>query len=453
VKVAIIGGGISGLTTAFYIKKLNPTYQVTIFEESSEVGGKMQTENIAGFNFEAGSNGFLSNKPDTLQFVNDVKAQDLLLSSNDNARIRFLFTDKLHKMPSSPKEFLTTPLLSIFSILRVACEIIVPKKRNDKDETVEEFGYRRLGKGFTDTFLDAFVTGVFASTASKLSIKAAFPAIVKMENEYGSLFRAMIKKKKKDAGPGGKLMSFTKGVSTFIDYLEMYLKNHMDIKIEKETPVANVSSSVNGYILDTAKGKKTFNKVVLSTPSYVSASILKQDFPDISEKLSKINYSAVSVVGFGYHFLEDELKGFGLLTTKKSNQDILGVLWDSSIFENRAPVGKKLLRVMIGGARDSELALKPRRELIQITKDGIKNTMGIDKEPDIAYVKSYKNGIPSYEVGHIDLVDSIFEDVTKHNGLFLNSNAYYGVGLNDCVSNSVKCAYAVVGKKREDENI
>jgi oxygen-dependent protoporphyrinogen oxidase len=452
VKVAIVGAGISGLTTAFYIKKYQPTWQVTIFEREEKSGGKMQTEHLDGFNFEGGSNGFLSNKPDTLQFVDDVKANHLLISSNDNARVRFIYRDRLIKLPSSPKEFFTTPLLSLFSKLRVMCEILIPQKSSDKDETVEEFGYRRLGKEFTNNFLDAFVTGVFASTAQKLSIKAAFPAIVKMEKEYGSLFKAMFKKKKKDAGPGGKLMSFENGVSSFIEYLEYYLQKELDVKIHKDAFVTNITNTDNSYVVDSSIGSYSFSKVVLATPSYVSASILEQNYPTVSQKLNKIPYSSVAVVGFGYNHLEDELNGFGLLTTKSAKQNILGVLWDSSIFENRAPIGKKLLRVMIGGARDNDLALKTKDELIAITKEGIKNTMGIDANPDTIYVRSYKNGIPSYEVGHLDLVDDIFADIDDIDNLYLNSNAYYGVGLNDCVSSSVKCAKKVAGYIDNMEN-
>jgi oxygen-dependent protoporphyrinogen oxidase len=456
VKVAIIGAGISGLTTAYYIKKYQPTWQVTIFESEDKVGGKMQTDSVDGFNFEAGSNGFLSNKPDTLEFVNDIGANELLLSSNDNARVRFIYNNELIKLPSSPKEFFTTPLLSLFSKLRVMCEILIPKKSDDKDETVEEFGYRRLGKEFTNNFLDAFVTGVFASTAEKLSIKAAFPAIVKMEDEYGSLFKAMFKKKKKDAGPGGKLMSFTNGVGTFIDYLEYYLTKKLDVKIIKEAFVTNVTDTNSSFVVDSAKGNYSFTKVVMATPSYITSSILEENYPELSEKLLDIKYSPVSVVGFGYNYLEDPLQGFGLLTTKAAEQKVLGVLWDSSIFENRAPIGKKLLRVMIGGARNSEFALLPKKDMIAMTKEGIKNTMGIDEEPDTVYVKQYKYAIPSYEVGHLDLVDSIFEELKEHDGLYFNSNAYYGVGLNDCVSNSVKCAKIVTGyiePEKEDEEI
>lgn len=452
-KVIIIGGGISGLVTAFYIKQSKPEYQVTILEKEDFVGGKMQTQSIGGFNFEAGSNGFLSNKPDTLQFVNDVNAQHLLLKSNDNARVRFIFKDKLYKLPSSPIEFFTTDLLSLSAKLRVMCEILIPKKNNTKDETVEEFGYRRLGKEFTDTFLDAFVTGVFASSANKLSIQSAFPTIVKMEQEYGSLFKAMFKKKKKDASPGGVLMSFTKGVSSFVEYLHDYLQKEMGIRIVTNVSVSKITHSGTSYIIDSSNGNYVCNKIVLSTPSYVSASLLKQNFPLLSEKLSHINYSPVSVVGFGYNSLEQELNGFGLLTTKNSKQKILGVLWDSSIFENRASIGKKMLRVMIGGARQEELALLSKNELIGITKDGIKQTMGINQDPDIVYIKQYKNAIPSYEIGHSELVSAIFADVAKIDGLYLNSNAYFGVGLNDCVSNSLRCAKMVVGLTEDNENI
>ena len=231
--IAIIGGGISGLTTAFYLKENRADINITIFEKESELGGKMKSVRRDGYVIEKGSNGFLSNKPDTLDLVKSVGAEDILIPSNDNARIRFIYKNALHRLPESLKAFLQTPLLSFMGKLRVAMELFIPAKKGDKEETLEEFGYRRVGKEKTDSFLDPMVAGIFASKPDAISVEAAFPAVVKLEKEYGGLFRGMLKKRKKDAGPGGILMSFKGGVSSFIERLE----ENLDITIAKNSEI------------------------------------------------------------------------------------------------------------------------------------------------------------------------------------------------------------------------
>ncbi len=439
-KIAIIGGGISGLTTAFYIKKYRPEAEITLFEKESSLGGKMMTKNIDGFLFEEGSNGFLSNKPDTLELVKESGAEDLLMRSSDNARVRFIYKDALHQLPESPLAFLKTPLLSTLGKLRVAGEIFVPAKKDDYDETLQSFGYRRVGKEMTDAFLDPMVAGIFASSPDKISVNSAFPAVVKLEKEYGGLFKGMLKKKKKDAGPGGVLMSFKGGVSSFIDLLT----NSLKIEIKTDVSIENLSKINQKYLLHVEGKTEEFDTVVLSTPAYESKEIVKQIDPQLSEMLDDIEYSPISVVGLGYNELSHKLQGFGLLTTSSAKKDVLGVLWDSSIFTDRAPKNKKALRVMIGGQRSPSLALKSEKELKEIAIKGAKETMGIDELPDVSYVKKWERGIPNYRVGHLEKMDKLFKRLGEHKGLYLSSNAYFGVGLNDCVGNSKKVAKKIV---------
>jgi oxygen-dependent protoporphyrinogen oxidase len=145
-------------------------------------------------------------------------------------------------------------------------------------------------------------------------------------------------------------------------------------------------------------------------------------------------------VGLGYDHLDHDLQGFGLLTTSSSSQDVLGVLWDSSIFTDRAPDGKKALRIMIGGQRNPELALKSDEELTALAIQGVEETMGITTPPDVTYIKRWERGIPNYRLGHIERMKKLFETLDEHEGLYLSANAYYGVGLNDCVANAKKVA-------------
>jgi len=439
-KIAIVGGGISGLATAFYIHQKNPEVSITLFEKDEQIGGKMKTKEVDGFLFEEGSNGFLSNKPDTLELVKASGCDDILMRSDDNARIRFVYKDALHQLPESPAAFLKSPLLTCKGKLRVATEYFRKAKTDDSDETLQSFGYRRVGKEMTDTFLDAMVAGIFASSPDKISVKSAFPAVVKLEQEYGGLFKGMIAKRKKEAGPGGVLMSFKGGVSSFIDRLA----NSANIEIKTGLHVEKIDKNNNGYTLHVDGKKESFDKVILSTPAYESAKMLKEIDENLSEMLRSIEYSPISIIGLGYNELPHDLKGFGLLTTSSAKKEILGVLWDSSIFGDRSPSGKKSLRVMIGGQRNPKLALKSDEELLEIAIRGVKETMGLDAIPDVSYVKRHERGIPNYRVGHLDSMNELFERLKEHKGLYLSSNAYFGVGLNDCVGNSKKMAEEIL---------
>ena len=457
-QAAIIGGGISGLATAFFIGRLSPGARVAVFESRTRLGGTMQSEHRDGFLFEAGPNGFLSSRAQTLDFVKDSGAEGLLLPSNDAARIRYIFTDRLWRLPDSPPAFLRTGLLSPRDKLRVLSEVFIPAKKDHEDESLRAFGYRRVGRAFTDTLLDAMSAGIHASTPDRLSVNAAFPAVVKLEKEYGGLFKGMIKKRKRQAGPAGVLTSFRGGVGAFVD--------HLAGTLSAEIHVGNTVSRVmgggmaggtdrdTGYRLtvkDVAGSETEIEtaSVILATPAYVSAELLDLLDPVIADRLRAIAYSPIAVVGFGYQRLAHPLHGFGLLTTTGAQQPILGVLWDSAIFPGRTPdIGngsRKSVRVLIGGQRNPELALRDEADLIRMARQGIRNTMGVDDEPSTVFVKRWERGIPNYPVGHLANVRDIHERVRAYPGLYLNSNAYFGVGINDCVVNSLECAQRWAG--------
>ena len=443
-RVVVIGGGISGLATAFYVRRARPDAELSVLEAAPRLGGTMLTREINGFRFEGGSNGFLSNKRFTLDLVRDSGAESLLLPSNDAARIRYIYSDALHRLPESPSAFLATPLLSWGAKFRVLGEIFTPARRDLADESLRDFGYRRVGKEFTDTFLDPMSAGIYASTAAKLSVHAAFPAVVRLEREYGGLFRGMVKRRKRRAGPGGRLMSFQKGVGTFIDHLGEVLGDAVQAGVK----VRGLRRDSEGYLLLTTGGEMRADAVVLSTPAYAAARMLRHLDDDLAYWLGQIGYTPIAVVGFGYRELAHPLKGFGLLTTAASQQEILGVLWDSSIFPDRAPAGKKSLRVMIGGQRNSELALRGEDELIDTARRGLSATMGITDTPAVTFVKRWRRGIPNYRLGHLANVERIFARVASQwPGLYLNSNAYWGIGLNDCVGNAKRCAEAIARRE------
>ncbi|MDJ0655181.1 MAG: protoporphyrinogen oxidase [Xanthomonadales bacterium] len=434
-RTAIIGGGISGLATAFLLRQKQPDWTVHVYEREAQPGGTMRSVHQDGFIFERGSNGYLDNKPATGELVRAAGAEHLLLRSNDAARIRYVYTDAIHRLPDGPGAFLKTKLLTLGGKLRVAREFWIKPRQSDEEETLKSFGDRRLGPQFTDVFLNAMSAGIFGSTPEQLSVNAAFPLVVKLEREHGGLFRGMLAKRKKEAGPGGVLMSFVGGVSSFVDHLAGLMGD--DLRLSASVTALDLADG--RWRLQGISDEAPYDNVVLATPAYVSADLLRSVDAGLAGQLEHINYSPISVVGFGYHKLTHPLNGFGLLTTASAGLDILGVLWDSAIFGDRAPEGSKSVRVMIGGQRNPELALKEPDELVEIARRGVQQTMGITETPDTTFVQPWPRGIPNYRVGHLALVENLFQSADQLPGLFLNCNAYRGIGVNDCVEQSGKC--------------
>ena len=310
-RIGIVGAGISGLATAFWVQRARPDWSLAVFESGPSAGGALHTEVVDGFRFEAGCNGFLTNKPDSLDLVRESGATELLMESSAAARKRFVYTGALHTLPESPRAFLTTRLLSTAGKLRVAGEFFVPPRRDGADETLEAFGYRRLGREFTDVFLGAMTAGIYGSTPARLSVAAAFPLIAALERDYGGLFRGMIAKRKRGAGPGGVLTSFRGGVSTFIEHLAHTVRAEWHYG----TAVEAVERAGAGFRIHARGAVTEVDRVVVAAPAYAAARQLANLDAGLARDLARIEYSPIAVVGFGYRGLAHPLDGFGLLTT------------------------------------------------------------------------------------------------------------------------------------------
>lgn len=441
-RVAIIGAGISGLTAAFYLARLRPEWALVVHDAGPRPGGTMQTVDVDGFRFEAGGNGFLTNKPDTLRLVEDCAASGLVMPSSDLARKRFIYDGRaVHRLPESPPAFLKTRLLSLPQKLRVLAEPLVPARRDGADETLQQFGYRRVGRGLTDVFLDAMTAGIYGTTPDRVSVNAAFPLVVSLEREHGGLFRGMLARRKRQAGPGGVLTSFAGGVGTFIDHLRRVTAAEWRMA----EPVRAVARDGGGYRVESAAGAQRFDQVIIAAQAHAAAAMLAADDPELARELGAIEYTPIAVVGFGYRSLAHPLDGFGLLTTSAARAPVLGILWDSSIFPDRAPPGCKSLRVMIGGQRSPELVAQDEPGLVRTAREGVERIMGITQAPDVTFVQRWDRGIPHYTVGHLARVRRIEALTAGRPGLNLVSNAYNGIAMNDCTRNGRELAERLAG--------
>ncbi len=447
-RVAVIGGGISGLSTAFYLKRKGA--QVRLFEKEKRLGGKMRTVYESGYIVETGPNGFLDGKPYTLNLVKALGIEEALYPSSDKARKRFIYAGgRLIRLPEDPLSFLLSPLLSPKGKLRLVGEVLVEPKRDNGDETLAQFARRRLGEEALSRLLDPMVAGIFAGDPERMSLKAAFPAIYRLEKEYGGLIRGLIAKVKESkgktssgpAGPGGRLTSFKKGVGQLIETLEEELSGEV---VKGVSP--QIERKGGKWIVRTEKGEEEFDALVMATPAYSAADLLRKVDGEIANLLGQIEYSPISVVALGFERegLGHDLDGFGFLVPKEEGREILGALWDSSVFPNRAPEGKALIRVMIGGARQPHLALKNPKELVRIAVKELIEIMKIRKAPEYLRVFRHERGIPHYTLGHSERVEKIFKKGKELGNLYFCNNAYTGVGLNDCTKAAKETAEEIL---------
>jgi oxygen-dependent protoporphyrinogen oxidase len=452
-RIAIVGAGISGLCTGHYlVKQLSAAgraAEIVLFESESVPGGKMRTVREDGFNMEWGPNGFLTNKPHSLELVGSLGIESRLARSSDLARKRYIYSGgTLHRLPESPPAFFKSKLLSLGGRLRIVGELFAPGPPEGVDESLGDFARRRLGPEALEKLIDPMVTGIFAGDPDRMSLRACFPLIHDLERKYGGLVKGMIALRKErrragvkqemSAGPGGVLMSFDAGVQTLTDVLAERLAEglHLGVsvdRIERRNGRLLLSLTEKGL-----RGEIDTDAVVVAAPAYAAAAILSPLDAALGDALSAIPYSPISVVALGYDkaMLGNPLDGFGFLIPRGERRKILGALWDSSVFPNRAPEGKALIRAMVGGVRGPELAALPSPELIALTRSEIAATMGIAAEPVLSRAFFHEKGIPQYLVGHGGILDRIDGRLAAEPGVYLNSNAYRGIALNDCVLQS-----------------
>lgn len=440
-KTIIIGGGISGLSLALALKDKSPAMEIVVLEAEERPGGKIWTDRVQGFLCEAGVNGFLDNKPSTLQLSSQIKLTPM--RSNDAARKRAIcLNGGLKIIPESPVAFLTSDFLSLGGRLRMLAEFFIPKA-DVEDESMESFAVRRVGKEFFEKLLDPMASGVYAGDPAKMSIRSCFAKVYELEREYGGLIRGFMALgkeakrtgKKTEAGPGGTLMSYRDGMYSLVEALRGVLGD----RIETGKRARGIDMSGGRYSVECEDGSRyECDCAVLACPAHDSARLLQGIDSEISRLLADIPYPPVSVVALGYRKekLPCDTNLFGFLVPGREKRKILGTLFDSSVYPNRAPEGHVLLRTIVGGARAPEIALLGDDRLIDTVRSELSEILGIKADPELVWTYRWEKAIPQYVVGHHRRLEMLDERLSKHPALFLHGNAYRGVAVNDCIAQS-----------------
>lgn len=437
-RIVVIGGGISGLSIAWTIGRRDPSAEVILLERRSRTGGNIWTELVDGYRCEAGPDGFLDNAPATLELVKQLGIEDRLQPSSDAARRRYIFrSGRLHEIPTGPRGFVTTRLMSVAGKARLLCEPL-GRKAPDGDESILAFASRRIGREAASVMVDSMVSGVFAGDARALSLRACFPKMWELEREYGSLVKALIatrKTRKKDdaaGAPAGRLTSFVNGMSELVDTLT----ERLGPAVRLSTPATFVKRlEGGGWQIGVPGGTFEADAIVLAGPASEAAALLHPMDRELADDLNQIPTASLAVVCLGYDAAAaGPLSGFGFLVPRSEGTRILGTLWETSIYPNRAPEGKALLRVMIGGALDPDAVSVPDAELIRTVRDELQRTMGLNAVPEFVKIVRHRRGIPQYVGGHLDRLARIDAALTRLPGLHLAGNSYRGVSINSCIA-------------------
>ncbi len=450
-KIVIIGGGITGLSTAYFlreaIKKEELPLDLCLIESSQRLGGKITSEQVDGFVIEGGPDSFITQKKWGMALIQQLGLADRLVQTHPVEKSVFILSKgRLVPMPQGfnlmvPGKllpFALSPLISFAGKARMGMELFIPKRASTEDESIASFVRRRLGEEAVQLFAEPILGGIFAGDAEKLSMKATFPQFAQLEQAHGSLIKGMLKRQAEASTKGGPppqwslFVTLEEGLSSIISELRKRL-DQVEIKIG--TPVKSVLPLESGYEVLTDNERITADALVITTPTYKAADWIQKWDNLLSKSLQEMTYVSTATVSLGFHKKEvpHPLNGFGFVIPRREGSSMMASTWSSTKFPGRAPENHVLIRVFLGGAYHQDILKQDDAALISIVKKELHTILGIKGNPVIARVFRWDRANPQYHVGHLDWVSKIEQQVQQHPGLFLAGAAYRGVGIPDCI--------------------
>ncbi len=433
--VAIIGGGITGLTAAFRLEQHG--IPATLFEAADRVGGVIQTVRDGEYLAECGPNTILETSPLIGELISDLGLEERRIYSSDQAENRYIVRDKRPvKLPRSPLAFLTTPLFSYRAKTRLLAEPFIRRAPADVEESLAKFVRRRLGREFLDYAINPFVAGVYAGSPEQLSVREAFPKLHALEQRYGSLIlgQALGARERKRSGNVSKQnapkFSFDQGLGTLTDALGQRLKE----QIRTGQAIGKLIKQNGAWSLGQAG---EHSGVLLALPAFRLAEmrVTCESKPISLSMLAGIQYAPVAsvVLGFRREDVEHPLDGFGALNPEVEQLNSLGTIFSSSLFPNRAPLGQVLLTSYVGGLRAPHLVSKTPDELCKLVMADLKTVLGVNGEPTYRHVFVHRRAIPQYDIGYGRFKTFMNELETNVSGLFFAGHCRDGVSLVDSI--------------------
>ncbi len=450
--VVIIGGGISGLATAWWLHKAS--INVTVLEREQHLGGTMQTVHDRGWLVETGPNSALETTPLFRTLFDDLKLNNEVVYAGDVGNNRYILRDgSLHALPMTPRTFLKSKLWTLPGKFRLMKEPFVG--RAQVEETIAQFVERRLGREFLDYAINPFVAGVYAGNPEQLSVRAAFPKLYALEEKYGGLIKGQIrgsrerKKRAEQSKDRARMFAFKSGMQIFPETIGDALgKSIITGSIVERVRSIGKRKSKTWEISGTRKGKAfrvMADVVITAIPSYLTAPLIAPLNREVAESLKNIYYPPVVEVflGFKTSDIRRPLDGFGFLVPAKERRRILGTIWSSSLFAGRAPNGFTALTTFVGGSRQPELTEERDSRIIEIVTQELSSIMGVSGKPVYCRIARWNRAIPQYNLGHLSIIEHVERFEKDHPGIFVSGNFRGGISVGDCIINSDKTANRV----------
>lgn len=430
----IIGGGITGLATAWFLRRRG--VEVTVLEASGEPGGTVHTVTRSGFTVETGPTSTLSRGGALDELIAGVGLRAELVEADRRAPRYIVKGDRLIPLPIGLSDFLSTPLFTTRAKLRLLAEPFWRRAR--VEESIAQFTRRRIGPQFLDWAVDPFVSGVYAGDPERLSVRAAVPRLYALEARYGSLFvgalTRMIRGKSGGAQPRGRLISFRRGMQTLPNAVARTLGSSLHLN----TAISAIARAGAQWMARTADTEYRAQKLILAVPSYRAAELLAPIDATIAKELRAISYPPVASIalGFARKQIEHSLDGFGALLPRRLQRETLGVIFSSTLFAGRAPPDRILLTAFIGGSRNPTIGDLDESELVDRVLSDLRPLLSIDGAPMFQNITRWRHAIPQYELGHNKRIERIDAALANQAGLYVCGNWRGGVSLADCVSSA-----------------
>ncbi|HZN32378.1 MAG TPA: protoporphyrinogen oxidase [Pirellulaceae bacterium] len=481
-RVAVIGGGISGLAAAHRLTELSPQSHVTLFEAGERLGGALQSVRRDGWLIERSADMFITREPEAVDLCRRIGLADELIGTNTQHRRSWVVRrGKLVPIPEgftlmSPAKIwpiLTTPLLSPLGKLRLAAEYLTPRRADTSDESLESFVCRRFGREAFERLIQPLIGGIYTADPAQLSMAATLPQFVAMERKHGSLIRGMRagvgsresgvgsrelasggRQPAEDAASGARYGLFVAprlGMQQLVEAIAAKLPTGcvrlscLVVRIEPHR-VADGPRSPCWRVSLGGGGAEEFDDLILAAPGAASARLLAGVDDELSALIGRIPHAgcSIAVLGIRKEQASHPLDGFGFVVPAIENRRIIAGSLASVKFAGRAPDGKVLLRVFVGGALQPELGQLPEEEIRRLVLEELRELIGLSGEPEFFEVIRWQGMMPQYHVGHLDLVSQIEARSAAIPHFALAGNAYRGVGIPLCIRSGEAAAARIV---------
>lgn len=464
--VAILGGGITGLSVAWYLQQaaardgLPLTY--TLIEKSGRWGGKIRSEQVQrdgepAWVLEAGPDGLLTRKPWALALARELKLNERFLAVNrENSRTFVLHQGRPEPLPDglqllAPTQwlpFLRSPLFSPWGKLRIALDVVLPPRQSSADESLASFVRRRFGEEALRRVAEPLMAGVFNAQPERQSILATFPQFAALERARGSVIRGL-RAASRDQSPANTpaFFSFDTGNQTLVDALVAQLSGTLRLS----TSARHITTTPNdSYTIDLDNGTSlAADAVILATPASVSAPLLRETAPEAAMLLAGIRYAGIGAIYLAYRRgqIPHPLRGTGVVIPPREGRRIDGITWVSSKWSHRAPSGYALVRVFFGGPHTREMLHLGDVQLTAIVRNELAAILGIQAAPLFTRIVRWPDGYPQYDVGHLERMAAI--EAALPAGLSVAGSSYRGVGVPDCIHSGELAAENIIETLRK----